>query len=448
MSSNLQVEVPEALCCLYEPVPQTKVLYGGRGGAKSTACAEALLVHGMAAPLRILCAREIQKSIKLSVYSLLKDKIDKFGIGSFYTVKSDSIVGINGTEFFFVGLQGHTVDSLKSIERINRCWVEEAHNVTDKSWEILIPSLFRVDDFQLWVTFNTRKVTDPTYIRFVQESDDEMLVKKISWRDNPWFPSGLDKQRLKLLSTDPEAYAHVWEGEPDTRHNGSVFARWVDNAFKQGRVIDGLYDPDLKVMTAWDLGWSDSTSIIFFQQLGKETRIIDCYESFNEDIPHYVDVVKSKPYVYGRHFAPSDAGNKLLAAGGKSVAEIAKKAGLEMTIIPETTHANRIEAGRLLLGYCWMDKTHCRDLIHALMNYQYKYNDDLKVFSTEPVHDWSSHYATAYELVARVVREEVENKKVDKVGIFNYKGMANGQIVGVIDTKAYLAKKARERNDD
>lgn len=442
--SDFSLNVAKPFYCLYEPNYSTKVFYGGRGGAKSTSCAEALLIQGMSATLRILCVREIQKSIKLSVYSLLKDKIEQLGIGDFYTVKSDTIVGVNGTEFFFEGLQNHTVDSLKSIERINRCWVEEAHNVTDKSWEILLPSLFRISDFQLWITFNTRKVTDPTYIRFVMKADDSMLVKKISWRDNPWFPEGLNKQRLKLLQEDPEAYAHVWEGEPDTRHNGSVYARWVDTAFKSGRVVGGLYDPELPVNTAWDFGYSDNTSIIFWQQSGKETRIIDSYENFNEDIVHYCGVIEGKPYKYGTHFFPADAGNKLLASGGKSIAQIAANHGVSGKIIPETTHSNRIEAARWLLGSAYLDEN-CRDLINSLMNYSFEYNEELKIFSKKPLHDWSSHYSTAFELMARVVREQREDKKIDNSQEFNYQSNLSGGILGRIDTRSYFERKRRER---
>jgi phage terminase large subunit len=364
-------------------------------------------------------------------------------MGSFYTIKSDSIVGANGTEFFFEGLQGHTIDSLKSIERINRCWVEEAHAVTDKSWEILLPSLFRVDDFQLWITFNTRKVTDPTYIRFVQQADADMLVKKVGWQDNPWFPDGLNKQRLKLLETDPEAYKHVWDGEPDTRHNGSVYAKWVDKLYQSERCRNSLYDPDLPVNTAWDLGWSDSTSIIFWQQSGKETRIIDCYESFNESIEHYAGVIKERGYKYGKHFAPKDAGNKLLASGGRSVVEIARSHGLQLIVWPETTHMNRQEALRTILGIAYIDKLKCRDLIHALINYQFKFNEELKIFSTVPVHDWSSHYSTAAELMARVVREERAEAKETKTAPIHYRAIG-GKTVGKVDIKAYISRRERE----
>lgn len=445
--SNLNINIPAALACLYTDPRPIKVLYGGRGAAKSTGCAEALLVQGIEQPLRILCAREIQKSIKLSVYSLLADKIKAHNMGSFYTIKADSIVGANGTEFFFEGLQGHTIDSLKSIERINRCWVEEGHAVTDRSWEILLPSLFRVDDFQLWITFNTRNVTDPTYIRFVQQADNDMLVKKVGWQDNPWFPEGLNKQRLKLQKEDPIAYAHVWDGEPDTRHSGKVYAKWIDKVFRDDRAREGLYDPALKVNTAWDLGWSDSTSIIFWQQVGKEPRIIDCYESFNEDLAHYANVIHEKPYTYGTHYGPQDAGNKILAAGGKSVVEQLNGLGVRMIVWPETTHMNRIEALRSVIGTAFIDKEKCRDLIHALMNYQFKFNEDLKVFSNEPVHDWSSHYSTAAELFARVVREEKTRQPEKPNTPISYSAAKNNIIAAKIDISSYVKRRERERND-
>lgn len=444
--TELNICVPSAFSGLYDDARQTKVFYGGRGGAKSTACAEALIVQGMESPLRVLCAREVQKSIKLSVYSLIADKIAQYNLCYFYDVKSDSIVGKNGTEFFFVGLQSHTVDSLKSIERIDRCWVEEAHNVTDKSWEILLPSLFRAAGCQLWVTFNTRKTTDPTYIRFVQraQNDPDILVKKVSWRDNPWFPEALDKQRLKLLADDPEAYAHVWEGEPDTRHNGSVYAKWVDKLFARGRVKSEIFDPNLCVHTAWDLGWSDTTAIIFFQQAGSETRVIDSYESFNEDVPHYCDVLKNRGYTYGTHYVPQDAANKLLAAGGRSIVERARDCGVMMSVIPETTHSNRIDAARAIMAYLWIDAK-CTDLINALNNYQFKYSDDLGVFSKIPVHDWASHYSTAFELLARVAKEPVK-QSVDKTNPVQYVGLPDNTIIGHFDVQQYFKKKQRERD--
>lgn len=306
-----------------------------------------------------------------------------------------------------------------------------------------MPSLFRVDDFQLWVTFNTRKVTDPTYVRFVQTASEDVLVKKVSWRDNPWFPEGLNKQRLELQKSDPIAYAHVWEGEPDTRHTGNVYAKWLDQLIQSGRAVENLYDPSLSVYTAWDFGWSDNTSIIFWQQVGKETRVIDCYEAFNQDIPHYVNLIDSKPYKYARHYAPQDAANKMLAAGGKSIYDIAQKAGLQFYIYPETTHAHRHEALRMLFASMWIDKTTCRDLIHALMNYQFKFNEDLQLFSPEPVHDWSSHYSTAAELMARVVKEQKPVQKQEEKEPLSYSGK-DSNILARVDIKAYIKRKERE----
>lgn len=447
METEKTIECPNALKGLYDDGRPKKVYYGGRGGAKSTTFADALLIQGMTEKMRILCAREIQKSIKYSVYSLLADRIKLHGFDSFYNIKADGIEGVNGTEFIFIGLQTHTVESLKSITNIRRCWVEEARSVSDRSWEVLIPSLFRIPDCQLWLSFNTGKVTDPTYIRFVQQADEETtLVKKVSWRDNPWFPPDLDRERRTLEKSDPESYAHVWEGEPDTRHNGSVYAKWVDRIYNTGRTKEGLYDPSIKVDTFWDLGWSDSTSIIFTQRVGNEPRVIDCFESFNEDMEFYANILDSRGYKYGKHYGPSDVTNKLLAAGGKSIFDVARKSGINFVVWPETTHAQRIEALRTFLGTVWIDPVKCRDLIHSLMNYQFKYNDDLNIFSSEPVHDWSSHFSTAAELMARVFQDEIVHKKTGKIEPISFIGDGN-KVVGKINIKEYIARKQRERDD-
>ncbi|MDE3097508.1 MAG: phage terminase large subunit, partial [Chloroflexota bacterium] len=120
-----------------------KILYGGRGGGKSWSVARALLAHGLAARERILCTREIQRSIKDSVHRLLCDQIERLGLGAHYTITETEIRGANGTECIFAGLQDHTIDSIKSYEGVTKVWVEEAHRVSKRSWDILIPTIRR-----------------------------------------------------------------------------------------------------------------------------------------------------------------------------------------------------------------------------------------------------------------------------------------------------------------
>lgn len=190
-----------------------KVAHGGRGGAKSWGFARALLILGAMKQLRILCAREYQNSIQESVHKLLCNQIDDLGLTGFYGggITQTGIKGVNGTEFIFSGIKNN-VTKIKSMEGIDICWVEEAEKVSAESWEVLIPTI-RKPGSEIWVSFNPNLETDPTYKRFVVNPPDDSVVIKISWRDNPWFPDELRREKDYLARVDYDAYMHVWEGE-------------------------------------------------------------------------------------------------------------------------------------------------------------------------------------------------------------------------------------------
>jgi len=187
-------------------------MYGGRGGGKSHSVAQALLITGTTKPMRILCAREVQKSIKQSVHQLLCDYIVKLELTNFYEILDNEIRGANGTTFNFAGLAGSTVDSIKSFEGADVCWVEEGQTVTKRSWDVLIPTI-RAPGSEIWVTFNPHTDLDNTYVRFVLQPPPDSVVIKINYPDNPWFSAELEAERLHCLATDPDNYANIWEGE-------------------------------------------------------------------------------------------------------------------------------------------------------------------------------------------------------------------------------------------
>jgi phage terminase large subunit len=162
---QINCTIPEKLGFLFEP-HRYKVCYGGRDGAKSTSIAKALLVQGVEKPLRIGCFREVQKSIKDSVHKLLADQIAEMNLGHFYEVLQTEIRGANGTEILFAGLSSQTRDNIKSFERIDRAWVEEAQSVSKRSWDILIPTI-RAPGSEIIVSFNPDMDTDDTFRRFV-----------------------------------------------------------------------------------------------------------------------------------------------------------------------------------------------------------------------------------------------------------------------------------------
>lgn len=390
---QVNVKIPDKFEFLFYP-KRYKVMYGGRGGAKSHSIARVLLVMGMQKPLRIICAREIQKSISDSVHALLGDLIRDQGLDGFYTVQNQVIRGANGTEFKFRGLKHNTTD-LKSLEGADIVWVEEAENVSNGSWEILIPTV-RKESSEIWVSFNPKNITDPTYQRFIAYQDEDIEAVKVSWQDNPFFPDVLDKERRKLKEQDPDAYQHIWEGAPDMRRNGAVYARQLTKAREENRITKVPYDPAGEVFTAWDLGFGDATSIWWLQFIGRELRWLEYYENAGEQLDHYTTIVKAKPYNYVRngHFLPHDGAHGNIR--GESVSFQLMEMGLPNTVLTrEADVAPGIELVRQTIGYSVFDAEKCKDGIHALENYGYEWDEDRKQFKSRPRHDWASNGADA-----------------------------------------------------
>lgn len=447
MSSPLQIEIPEYAGCLLEP-KRYKIMYGGRGGGKSWAFAIVLLSMGMTRPIRVLCARELQVSIADSVHKLLSDVIFKYPeMAAFYKVQNKNITGSNGTEFNFKGLK-HNASEIKSYEGVDIAWVEEAQAVSDKSWEVLIPTI-RKDNSEIWMCFNPKNATDPTWQRFVLNQDEDCIVSKVGWQDNPFFPDVLNKERLRLLKQDPQAYEHVYDGEFDTRYSGSVYAKYV----KPERISSLVkHDPDYPVYTGWDKGYGDATAIVFYQIGNGEVFIIDYFEDNQEDTRYYCEVLAGrkievkqrdlntgdvldwkygddilehahrKAYKYHPqgHFVPHDAMSKFMEAGGRSMVDQARWYGVKMFMIPATEHGHSQEALRATLPKCWISKDRCGDLVLALMHYHYEYDEERKRYSKLPYHDWSSNGCDAAEIMARVWQKSaVTTKELNRREIVN-----------------------------
>lgn len=221
-----RIKIPSAFKILSAKGKRYKVLYGGRGSGKSWACARVLLGRGFEKPIRILCAREIQRSISDSVHKLLCEQIEQMGLGGFYSVTRDAIRGENGTEFLFKGLRANPQE-IKSMEGIDICWVEEAQAVSAESWDVLIPTV-RKPDSEIWITFNPLDASDPTYQRFVINKPTDSVVRKVNYNENPYFPDVLRSEMEWLKSRDYQSYLHIWEGEVRKHSNALVF----NNYFK------------------------------------------------------------------------------------------------------------------------------------------------------------------------------------------------------------------------
>lgn len=400
--SELNADFPEPLQFLFEP-HRYKVLYGGRGGAKSWGVARALLLQGADSPLRILCAREFQNSITESVHHLLHTQIDELGLNGFYEVQNSQITGVNGTGFVFAGIRNN-ISRIKSFEGIDRVWVEEAQTVSKSSWDTLIPTI-RKDKSEIWATFNPELDTDDTYKRFVTNPPDDAKVVKIGWRDNPWFPEVLAKERDALKARDYDSYLNIWEGECRSMLEGAIYANELKQAKEEGRIRNVPYDTFKQVHTFWDLGWADHTAIWFAQSVGQEMHLIDYYANSQQPLAHYIQMLQTKGYIYGTDWLPHDAKAKTLQTG-RSTEETMLAMGRKVQIAPNLSLSDGINAARTIFNRCYFDETKCADGLQALRHYRYDIDPESKQLSGRPLHDWASHSADAFRYFALSIADD------------------------------------------
>jgi phage terminase large subunit len=392
-----------------------KVLYGGRGGAKSWGIARALLIKGAKDPIRILCAREFQTSIKDSVHKLLCDQIESLGLLSFYEITQTSIRGRNGTEFSFVGLKNN-VSNIKSYEGVDICWVEEAQTTSRLSWNILIPTI-RKEGSEIWISFNPELETDETYQRFVANPPQDSITMKVNWYDNPWFPDTLRLEKDSLKARDEEAYNQVWEGLCRQTVDGAIFAKEMQQAEKDGRICRVPYDATKPVHAIFDLGWSDSTAIWFLQFIGMETRLIRYIEDSQKTISYYLATMQTYGYVYDKIWLPHDAENKTLAAAGRSIDDIVRAAGYKTEIMPRVPILDSINAARTIFPNCYFDREHTADGLACLRHYRYEVDPETGQFSRNPLHDHYSHGADAFRYIALMIKEPPKRKKSAQIAM-------------------------------
>jgi len=409
-SAISNAEFPQKLECLFKPKQSRyRIMYGGRGGAKSWGIARALLIKAAQNPLRILCARELQKSIKDSVHKLLSDQISAMNLNSFYEITQDAIRGANGSEFIFVGLKNN-VTSVKSIEGVDICWVEEAANVSRNSWNVLIPTI-RKESSEIWVSFNPELESDETYMRFILNPPANAIVQKVNWSDNPWFPETLRLEMETLKGRDIEQYYNVWEGLCKQTVDGAIFAKEMQLADLDGRITRVPYDPTKPVHAIFDLGWSDQTAIWFLQFVGMETRLIRYIEDSQQTISFYLAKMQTFGYIYDTLWLPHDAENKTLAANGRSIEEIVRSSGFKTRIIPRVPVVDSINAARTIFNNCWFDREHCHDGLQCLRHYRYEVDPDNGSFSRSPLHDQYSHGADAFRYIGLMINEPKQPKK-------------------------------------
>lgn len=404
---EVKAQFPDKLQFLFE-LMRYKVARGGRGSGKSWNVARALLIQGANRPLRILCTREIQKSIQQSVHQLLSDQIAKLGLSNFYEILKTEIKGKNGTEFYFAGLGDETVDSLKSFEGVDIVWCEEAQTISKRSWDILLPTI-RKPDSEIWVTYNPDLETDETHQRFTVNAPDNCISVLVNYTDNPWFPAVLEQERLQCLARQPKDYPNIWEGKCRPAAEGAIYYDEMESSQAEGRVANVPYDPMLQVHVVVDLGWNDAMSIIMCQRNGSELRIIDYIEDSHKKLDEYSQMLKERKYNWGKMFIPHDGYNESFAAA--SAYKILTGLGWNVPSrdeLVEMNVENGIKAARMVFPRCYFDKTKANRLIECLKRYKRVVSSKTNEAGS-PLHDEFSHGADAFRYMALAV-EQMNNQ--------------------------------------
>jgi phage terminase large subunit len=402
----IEARFPKKLQFLFKP-SRYKFARGGRGSGKSWGFARALILIAASKPTRVLCTREVQKSIQQSVHQLLKDQIAALNLGAFFDVQETKILGQNGSAFYFSGLSDQTADTLKSYEGVDICWCEEAQSISKNSWNILIPTI-RKDGSEIWGTYNPQLESDETHQRFAVNPPPDCVSVEMNFSDNPYFPKTLESERQHAEKTmRPDDYNHIWLGQCKPAVEGAIYFDAMSQTVQAGRIREVPHDGSLKTHLIFDLGMADSMTIILAQKVSSEIRIIHYIEGNQRTLADYSAELKTlrlddQPMNWGTVWLPHDGFHKKHQTGidDRQVME-----GLGWTVdpngVPNVEVASGIDRARETFPRIYFNKERTERLVECLKRYRWNINSKTGQ-ANQPLHDEFSHGADAFRYLALV----------------------------------------------
>lgn len=413
-SSLSEVEIPKAFRDLFRGDWRDAAYFGGRGGAKSHSVAGALVILAAQAPLRVVCAREIQESLKDSVKQLIEDKIADFGLEGHFEPLKDETRAKNGGKFVYKGVWRNP-DALKSLEGADVLWGEEANRFSARSIRLIRPTLRKPGSRMIW-TWNPEFDHDPIdrLFRGAAGPPPNSIVKEVSWRDNPWFSgSPLQAEMEHDYRVDPLAAEHVWGGAYVQAVDGAYYTHQLQAAREEGRICALAKDPVLRVRACWDLGRNDATAIWIAQFLAREVRVLDYIEGRGQELGYYVHQLQSRGWKDALCHLPHDGKHVTLISPGSAEQQL-RQAGFEVQVVPNQGKGaalQRVEAARRLFPQIWFnDTTEVAQGLKALAAYHEK-RDETRNVGLGPLHDWASDPADAFGLMCVAYKAPVSTEK-------------------------------------
>lgn len=415
--TTVKLRIPDKLVPVFEGEADVRGAHGGRGSAKSRTFAKmtAVRAHMWDREGRegiILCGRQFMNSLADSSMEEVKAAIRSepwlaahFDIGETYIrTKSGRI------KYVFSGLD-RNIDSIKSTSRILLAWIEEAENVTEGAWVKLIPTL-REEDSELWLTWNPEIETSATNKRFRNSADPRTKIVEMNYRDNPWFPAILERQRQRDQRERAHLYGHIWEGEYLSAMEGAYFAEHLAKAKDEGRITFIPEDPHMIVRLFADIGGTGAKAdnFVFWaaQFIGLEIRVINHYEAQGQPIAAHLNWMRSQGYSKDRCkiWLPhdGDTNDRVFDVSYRTAFE---GAGYEVEVIPNQgkgAAAARIEEVRKLFPRMRFDETKT-DAGRKALGWYHEKRDDKRNIGLGPEHDWASHSADAFGAMAVAYEE-------------------------------------------
>ena len=418
---KVDVQLPPKLIPVFLGEARYRGAYGGRGSAKTRSFAKMAAITAYRAAQAgqsgiVLCVREFMNSLVDSSMAEIKAAIEDepwlrphFEIGETFIRTADKRV-----EFVFVGLR-HNLDSIKSKARIILCWADEADPISETAWQKLIPTV-REDGSEIWVTWNPEIEGSATDKRFRHANDNDVKIVELNWRDNPWFPTVLERERLADQVNRPDSYDHIWEGGYKTHFEGAYFTESLRVAKEQSRITTVPEDPHLIVRLFADIGGTGAKAdnFVFWaaQFVGMTLRCVNHYEVQGQPIAAHLTWLRSQGYVPGRCkiWLPHD-GDKQDSVFDISYRRAFEDAGYEVEVVPNQGKGAamlRVERAREIFPRIWFDEGRCSPGLKALRAYHEK-RDEKRNIGLGPNHDENSHSADAFGLMCVAYEEPTDS---------------------------------------
>lgn len=433
----LETVCPRAFKGLLAP-SRYKGAKGGRGSGKSHFFAEQVVKRAVKEPgLRAIGIREVQKTLAQSSKALIEGKIQSLGVGRMFDVQRDLIRTPGDGVIVFQGMQDHTAESIKSLEGFKIAWIDEAQTLSDRSLSLLRPTI-RVDDSEIWASWNPTRKNDAIDKFFLGYDETTKTYKGqppgatlviANWRDNPWWNAVLEAERQLELERYPERYDHTYEGGYAKAFEGAYFGGGLAKAKSEGRIGRVAADPLLPLRAYIDIGGSGATADAFViwivQFVGQEIRVLDYYEAVGQVLAYHVAWLREHGYEKAELIFPHDGVNTNNVTG-KRYEDHFRDAGYSTRVVPNQGRgaaSMRIEAVRRLMPKCWFNEITTEPGREALGFYHEK-KDEQRNVGLGPEHDWSSHAADAFGLMAVDYVEPSANAAFNRTIVFPRMGIA------------------------